>query len=510
MKQIILVILDGWGYAKPGPGNAVTLAKTPAFSQLWEKYPRTLLTAHGERVGLPDEQEGNSEAGHLNLGAGRVVLQDSVYISRSIHDFTFFKNTAFLEVLKHARKYNTKVHLLGLLSNGESAHSIPEHLYAVLQMLHQQKMEKVFLHLFTDGRDSPQFAAQRLLKDIEQHFCGQEKIATIIGRFYAMDRNKIWSRTELAYHTLVLGEGIAVNSPSEAIERAYRRGESDEFIAPTVIVDKKKRPIATIDDNDVIIFFNLRSDRARQLTKCFVQADFNEKNPGAFSRKKFPKNIRFCAMTDFGPDLPHVFTAFSSRDIYDGLAASLKDYKQIYIAESEKYSHVTYFFNGGFADPIAGEKRVRVPSPLAPRYDAVPEMSAAAVTGAGLKALKDKMNFICINFANPDMLGHTGNLQAGIKAVEFVDHCLGDLLKKAGEETTLIITADHGNIEEMLNLETGEINTEHSTNPVPFILVNKNKFQLRDNGILADVAPTILELLNLSEPAAMTGRSLMK
>jgi 2,3-bisphosphoglycerate-independent phosphoglycerate mutase len=512
-KPTVLVILDGWGVAPPGPGNAVTLAKTPTMTAVWNEFPHTLLAAHGRAAGLPGNQEGNSEAGHMNLSAGWIVKQDAVYINESINDGTFFKNTAFVEALKHAQKYKTKVHLMGLLSNGESAHSFPSHLYAILDLINQQGISKVFLHLFTDGRDSSRFAAIKLLPKLKSHFHGTEKIATIMGRFYAMDRIKQWARVEAAYNAMVLGEGVVAESAEAAIASAYNRGETDEFITPTVIANDHK-PIATIDDRDVVIFFNLRSDRAREITKTFVQKDFTEKNNGSFVRKKVSKNIVFAAMTDFGPDLPHIMTAFPARNILSALPAVLRDKKQIYIAEAEKYAHVTYFFNGGNADPIYGEERIRVPSPPMPHYEEKPEMNAENVVFEVRRCIDSgRYDFITVNFCNPDMIGHTGNLAAGIKAIQAVDTCVGKIIRGVfRKEGTAIITADHGNIEEMINSKTGEIDTEHSINHVPLIVVgsnfkNKKKRKLR-HGILADVAPTVLDIMGVVQPREMTRKSL--
>jgi len=514
IKPTVLVILDGWGIAPPRPGNAVALAKTPTMAALWNEFPHTTLAAHGRMVGLPGYQEGNSEAGHMNLSAGWVVKQDALYINESIRDGTFFKNTAFIEALKHAKKYNTKVHIIGLLSNGESAHSYPDHLYALLELAHGQGMEKIFLHLFTDGRDSARFAAIKLLPKLKMHFHGNEKVASIMGRFYAMDRIKNWPRIEAAYNAMVLGEGIIAESEEAAISSAYNRGETDEFITPTVIV-RDHKPIATIDDNDVIIFFNLRSDRAREITKTFIQKDFTGKNRSSFKRKKVAQNIRFAAMTDFGPDLPHIMTAFPGRSILSALPAVLRDKKQIYIAEAEKYAHVTYFFNGGNADPIYGEDRIRVPSPPIAHYDMKPEMNAENVTYEVRRCIDSgQYHFIAVNFCNPDMIGHTGNLEAGKKAVSAVDACVGKIVRGVFKrEGIAVVTADHGNIEEMINARTSEIDTEHSINPVPFIVVgpgfkNRKRKKLR-KGALADVAPTILDLMGIMRPREMTRRSLL-
>jgi len=512
VKTTALIILDGWGIAPPGPGNAVSLAKTPTMSELWKNFPHTELIAHGKKVGLPGNQEGNSEAGHMNLSSGFIVKQDAVYINDSIEDGTFFKNNAFAEAIRHAKKYKSKVHLMGLLSNGESAHSFPTHLYSLLDLLHQNKVEDVFIHLFTDGRDSGRFASIKLLSKLRMHFHGNEKIVSIMGRFYAMDRVKNWKRTESAYNAMVLGEGLIAESAEAAISIAYNRGETDEFILPTV-VSKDHGATSKIDDNDAIIFFNLRSDRARELTKVLTQENFNGKNGGSFKRKKILKNICFVAMTDFGPDLPGVITAFPSRDIENSLPSCLKDKRQIYIAETEKYAHVTYFFNGGYADPIFGEERVRIPSPNIFRYEDKPEMSAPEITKNVESFIRSGVyDFITVNFCNPDMIGHTGNLKAGIKAVNVVDICLKKIIKEIfRNEGVAVVTADHGNIEGMINLKTGEIDTEHSTNPVPFIVAGENfKNKKIKKGILADVAPTTLDIMDLPKPKTMTRRSLFK
>jgi 2,3-bisphosphoglycerate-independent phosphoglycerate mutase len=511
---IVLIILDGWGIAPASNGNAITLAKTPTMDFLYKKYPYTTLKAHGKYVGLSNEQDGNSEAGHMNLGAGRIVKQDAVYISESIADGTFFKNTAILEAIKHTKKYNTNVHLLSLLSGSQSPHTNLNHLYAFLELIKRQEISsnKIFLHFFTDGRDSSQYGALKYLKKVVSNFQGEEKIATISGRFFAMDRKKKWERIEKVYNAMVLGEGERAESSEQVILRAYNKKLTDEYILPTVIT-KNGKPISVIKDNDAIIFSNLRSDRARELTKAFIQKDFNKMNPGSFKRKKVLQNIRFVAMTDFGPDLPHIFTAFPSRDIKMSLPAVLKNLKQVYIAETEKYAHMTYFINGGYADPIDGEERIKISSLDIPYYDKEPKMSAPEITKTVLNKLQENnYDFIAINFANPDIIGHTGNLKAAIQAVECVDQCVGVIVKKVQEKNGIaIITADHGNVEEMINLKTGEIDTKHSKNPVPFILVDnqKRKIKLKDEGNLADVAPTILELFQIKKPKEMNGRSLL-
>lgn len=513
-KNVILIILDGWGLSDKKKGNAIAQAKTPNFDYYWKNYPHTKLCAHGRYVGLPDNQDGNSEAGHMNIGAGRIVLQDAVYISNSIKDGTFFKNPAFRQAIFHLRKYNSKLHLIGLLSGEESPHSCPDHLYGLLELAKREKIKPVILHLFTDGRDSSPHGSIKLLRSLKKNFQNGEIIANIVGRFYAMDRKKNWSNIEKTYNLLTLGDGIRAENVEDAITKSYNRGLTDEFISPSVIV-KNGRPIATVDDNDAIVFFNLRSDRARELTKAFVQEDFNNLNPGAFKRKKIPKNIRFVAMTDFGPDLPRVLTAFPSRDVVNSLPFVLGQKKQLYIAEAEKYAHVTFFFNGGWKGPVAGEERLMIPSPKVEHYDEIPEMNAIKVT----ETLKEKIkngnyNFICVNYANPDMIAHTGNLMAGIKCCEILDKILKELIRESlNNNFSCIITADHGNIEEMVNIETEEIDTKHSKNKVPFILINKeksyNNLKLKE-GVLGDIAPTILDLMKIQKPKEMTRESLIK
>ncbi|MEK9129799.1 MAG: 2,3-bisphosphoglycerate-independent phosphoglycerate mutase [Patescibacteria group bacterium] len=513
-KLLVLIILDGWGIAPASNGNAIALAKTPTMDFLYKKYPNTILKAHGKYVGLPKYQDGNSEAGHMNLGAGRKVKQDAVYISESIVDGTFFKNTAILEAIKHIKKYKTNVHIMSLLSGSQSPHTDLSHIHAILKLVEQQEIggDRIFLHFFTDGRDSSQYGALEYYKKVTTYFQRNENVATISGRFYAMDRKKKWERIEKVYNAIVLGEGEKTESPEQAIINAYNKKLTDEYIIPTVIT-KNEKPISVVKDNDAIIFSNLRSDRARELTKAFVQKNFNEMNPGSFKRKKVLQNIRFVAMTDFGPDLPHIFTAFPSRDIKMSMPAVLENIKQVYIAETEKYAHMTYFINGGYANPVDGEERIKISSLDIPYYDKEPQMSAPEITKTVLKKIQENnYNFIAVNFANPDMIGHTGNLQATIQAIECVDKCVGEIVKKVQEKNgNIIITADHGNAEEMINLKTGEIDTKHSKNPVPFILVNNQnkKLNLRDGGTLVDVAPTILELLQKKKPKEMKGKTLI-
>ncbi len=515
IRPVVLLVCDGFGSAPAGlQGNAVLMADMPNFLQLWLNYPHTELFAHGQHVGLPKQQPGNSEAGHMNIGAGRIVKQDAVYVTEAIEDGTFYKNTAFTEVIKHVNKYGTNAHLMGMVSNGKSAHASMDHLFGLLDLCRKNKVANVFLHLFTDGRDGPRFAAPAQIHEVEARLKPNERIATVGGRFYAMDRNKNWPRLEIAYHSIVAGEALACHDAETAVLQAYNRGETDEFIIPTVIVDKETNiPIGRVNDNDGLFFFNLRSDRARQLTKAFVQPDFEKLNPGAFTRRRIAKNTRFAAMTDFGPDLPYVFTAFPSREIRNSLPESLRGLKQLYVAESEKFSHITYFFNGGVAEAISGEDRLKIPSLKIPRYDVMPQMRSREIAHTIAQKLRHGTHhFIAANFANADMVAHTGNLDAAIEAMEVLDECVGTIMEEVEKQDGwLIITADHGNVEEMIDVATGAIQTEHSTFPVPFIVMGREIKGFRElpRGILADVAPTILGLMGIHQPEEMTGRSLL-
>jgi len=512
---LVLIILDGWGIAPDSPSNAISQADTPIMDFLYRKFPNTELIAHGKKVGLPNGQEGNSEAGHMNLGAGRIALQDAVYINETIKNGTFFKNPALLEAVNHAKKNKSNIHIMGLLSDGQSAHSQPEHLYALLEFLKQKKFHRIYLHLFTDGRDSSPHAAARLVSKLINNFKNNEIISTIMGRFYAMDRIKDWQKTELAYNVMVLGEGIVSDNPYKAVSEAYNRGETDEFITPIVISNPQKKS-KFINDDDAVIFFNLRSDRARQLAKPFVQKDFEKRNGSSFKRKKTLENIKFIALTDFGPDLENILTAYPSIVLENTLPFVLSDLRQLYVSEREKYAHITYFFNGGHGQPVNGEEWQVIPSIGQANYEKNPQMSSYKLTNIILGKLRKKeTDFITVNFPNADMLGHTGNIKAAIKAVEIIDKSVSriyNLVKKL--KGTMIITADHGNAEKMLNLETGELFTEHTTSPVPFIIANQNfnhkSLYLRQGGILGDVGPTILHLLDIEKPKEMTGKSLIK
>ena len=511
-KPVVFIIMDGFGLADfKNTGNALTPETAPNVFSYIKKYSNTTLKASGVDVGLFPDQEGNSEAGHLNIGAGRIVEQDLVRISHAIKDGTFFKNDSFRHAMFHAKKYNSAVHVMGLLTDGQSAHANPEHTYALLEYFRRQKQKEVYLHLFTDGRDSSPHGAIRFLRELRTQMVDEEKIATVMGRFYAMDRNKMWSRTEQAYNAMVLGEGLKADNAEDAISQAYNRDETDEYILPTVI-RKGGKPVATIDNNDVIFFFNARSDRARQITKAFVQRDFGKLNKGAFRRKKLPHNTRFVAMTDFGPDLPGIFTAFPSPDFKNCLAKAIgENYRQLYISETEKYAHVTYFINVGYPKLINGEDRQMIKSGAHYSYADKPEMHCKEITNQVLTDLQEgTYNFVTINFPNADMVAHTGNFEATKKGVKIMDEQIKRIVDYIlAEDGKLFITADHGNAEKMFDEKTGEIVTSHTTNPVPFIYISNEKKEKLKTGRLSDVAPTILKVLKIKKPDEMTGQSLI-
>ncbi|MEK7072355.1 MAG: 2,3-bisphosphoglycerate-independent phosphoglycerate mutase, partial [Patescibacteria group bacterium] len=447
----------------------------------------------------------------INIGAGRIVDQDVVKISKQINTGEFFKNPAFVAAINHVKKEKSNLHIMGMISNNQSPHSDPDHLLALLSLVRQHKVKNIYLHLFTDGRDSPPHASLRLIEALERQLKPNEIIATVIGRFYAMDRKKNWASTWWAYEAMIGGKGHKAKSPQEGITRAYNAQITDEFIEPIVLYRNGKM-IKRISDNDAIIFFNLRSDRARQMAKPFVQQDFEKNNPHALKRSKVLKNIIFVALTDFGPDLDSILTAYPSEDVKDSLPLLLKHKTQIYIAEKEKYAHVTYFINGGYADPVNGEKRLVVSSPSVPSYEKTPAMSTPKVSQAVIKNIKN-YDFVCANISSPDMIGHTGNLKAGIKAAEIVDKYIKKIYQTAmKEKAILIITADHGNLEYMLNVKTKEIVTEHTHNPVPFILIDNGELRhkkLKRGGYLGDIAPTILKIFNIKKSKLMKGESLI-
>ena len=511
----LLIILDGFGLTDPkAKGNAITPETAPHIFEYMQTYPTAKLTAHGTAVGLFRGQEGNSEAGHFAIGAGRRVEQDLVMISRAIKDGTFFKNAAIKQAMQKAKKNHSTLHLLGLLTDGQSAHAYPEHLYSLLKMAYEGGIARVSIHLFTDGRDASPHSAVALLHNLREHMFPGQKIASIMGRLYAMDRNKMWERTEKAYGLITEGKGdCAADDPEKAIMQSYNRGETDEFICPTVIVDDKGNPVSTVQDSDAVIFFNCRSDRARQLTKAFVQKEFETNNAHVFKRKVVLKDILLVAMTEFGPDLPGILTAFPSPDIEQCLAKVIDDHrKQLFISETEKYAHVTYFINGGFPKPINGEDRELVHSSGEMDYAKTPCMKTKEVTDTILAYFKKgTYNFVCVNFPNADMVGHTGNLEAAKLAVSCVDEHVHRLISYIIEQGgAAMITGDHGNAECMIHPKTGELLTEHTTNPVPCIVIGSaiDGKRMKSKGTLSDVAPTLLKLLGIAKPKIMTGKSL--
>lgn len=509
--MIGLIILDGWGISNCKKYNAIEQANIQNFRRLLEIYPNTALRANGLDVGLPEGQMGNSEVGHLNIGAGRIVYQDLTRITRDIQNGDFFKNEALVYALEKAKTEGKALHIMGLLSDG-GVHSHITHLYALLEMAKRFNLPHVYIHVFLDGRDTPPANALVYIKELEEKILelNTGKIATVSGRYYAMDRDKRWERTEQAYNAIVLGEGVKADSAVKAVEASYILKETDEFVRPTVIIDSKGEPVGTVKEGDSIIFFNFRPDRARQLTKAFVDKDFE-----GFKRRKGYFRVNFVCMTRYDDEIIDVKVAYEPEIIKNTLGEiiSRNKMKQLRIAETEKYAHVTYFFNGGEEKPFPGEDRILIPSPKVPTYDLKPEMSAYEVTETVIEKINNKeYDFIVLNYANPDMVGHTGNYEAAVKAVEFVDDCLNKVITAIDEQNgTAIIVSDHGNCEQMAYYETGEPYTAHSSNKVPFILVSRKlkDCRLREGGILADIAPTILDISAIEKPEEMTGSSLI-
>jgi len=535
-KPVVLIIMDGWGLAPAGPGNAIALADTPNINRFWAVYPKTQLLASGEAVGLPHGEDGNSETGHLNLGGGQIVFQDLPRIDMATADGSFLQVPAFKAVAEHVRQNKSSLHLLGLIGAG-GVHSSIRHIFSLIQLAKRENLSRVFFHLFTDGRDSPPTSAQTFLAKVEAETqkTGVGKIATLCGRYFGMDRDYHWERTQRAYELIVLGKGSAAPSVAEAISQSYQNGKTDEFIEP-IVIDKD----GLIKDNDGVIFFNFRIDRPRQLTKAFVLPDFEtldikkapfdpyaekyglrlyqvpEKTTTTFKREKILKNLFFVTMTEYEKGLS-VHVAFTPETVKLPLARviSENELRQFHIAETEKERFVTYYFNGQREKPFPGEDRIEIPSPNVSTYDQKPEMSAHEVTEELLKRIKTNIyDFIVVNYANPDMVGHTGVLKAGIRACEVIDECVGRVVNTVGNlGGSSIIVADHGNVEEMINLQTGEMDTEHSANPVPFIVIDKNadsRARSLPRGVLADVAPTILGIMGIAKPDLMTGRDLLQ
>ena len=512
-KPIILTVLDGWGFRAEMKGNAVALARKPNYDRLIAEFPNTLIHTSGPFVGLPEGQMGNSEVGHLNMGAGRIIHMDITRVDALIASGELFHQPLLLEAMQRGREQ--QLHLIGLVSDG-GVHSHIEHLFALLRMARENKVERVLVHCLMDGRDTPPNSGIDFLRQLEQKMreYGVGQIATVNGRYYAMDRDNRWERIEKAYRALVHGDAEAkFDDPITAVRASYEKGVTDEFIVPAVITTeavpgKPSAPRGFIRDDDAIIFFNFRADRARQITRALVEPGFDK-----FQDSARPKNLKFVAMTQYEktwPWLQYIIGPEKLEHILANVFAELQ-YKNLRVAETEKYAHVTYFFNGGIEKPFGGEERVLVPSPKVPTYDLKPEMSAAGIADAVVQAVeKGDFDAIIMNFANADMVGHSGKLEAAIKACETVDACLGRLFQALRPRGgAWIITADHGNAETMIDPVTGGPHTYHTTNPVPFILVTEDgRVQLSPNGSLRDIAPTLLGVLGLPSPAEMTGRDL--
>ena len=504
-KPVVLMVLDGYGLNDRTEGNAIAMANTPVMDKLMKECPFQKGYASGLAVGLPDGQMGNSEVGHMNIGAGRIIYQDLTRITKDIEDGTFFKNEELLEAMENCKKNDSDLHLFGLLSDG-GVHSHLSHVYGLLEMAKKNGVSNVYVHAFLDGRDTPPASGKDFVAQLEEKMAeiGVGKVASLAGRYYAMDRDNNWDRVEQAYRSLTTGEGKQAESAVAAMEASYAENVTDEFVVPTVITENGK-PLSVVKENDSVIFFNFRPDRAREMTRAFCDDKFT-----GFERTYIPTT--FVCFKDYDETIPNKLIAFKKEEIKNTfgefLAANGK--KQLRLAETEKYAHVTFFFNGGVEDPNVDEFRLLVNSPKdVPTYDLKPEMSAPEVGMDLVEAIKsDKYDVIVINFANPDMVGHTGVIPAAVKAVEKVDELVGKAVQAV--DGVLFICADHGNAEKMIDYETGAPHTAHTTNPVPFILVNyDDSYTLRDGGSLCDIAPTLIQIMGLNQPAEMTGKSLL-
>lgn len=508
-KPVVLIIMDGFGINKREDYNAVAQAKKPNLDMLMKTYPWKQGYASGMAVGLPDGQMGNSEVGHMNMGAGRIIYQELTRITKEIEDGDFFKNEALLSAIENCKAKNSALHMFGLLSDG-GVHSHNTHMYGLLELAKREGLEKVYLHCFLDGRDTPPksgrdfvAAAVDKMKEI-----GVGKVATVMGRYYAMDRDNRWDRVELAYKAMVYGEGKTGTDPVLAVENSYGADVTDEFVVPTVI-ERDGKPVATVKNDDSVIFYNFRPDRAREIARAFCNDDFD-----GFERRDGRIDTKFVCFTDYDAAMPNKEVAFKKVDIKNTFGEYLSKLgkTQLRTAETEKYAHVTFFFNGGVEEPYPGEDRILVKSPKVATYDLQPEMSAYEVCDGLVNAIKSgKYDTIICNFANPDMVGHTGVLEAAIKAIEAVDVCIGRAYEALKEvDGAMFICADHGNAEMMIDYETGEPWTAHTTNPVPFILVNAGAdYDLAEGGKLCDIIPTMLELMDIPQPEEMTGKSLL-
>jgi len=508
-RACVLLVLDGWGWRPEPEGNALAAARTPVWDRLWAAHPRLLLQASGAAVGLPAGQMGNSEVGHLNLGAGRVVYQEFTRVQRAIEDGSFFRNPTLVEAVRRAAAAGRAVHVLGLLSPG-GVHSHEGHIRAMLRLAAAEGARRLYLHAFLDGRDTPPRSAAPSLEAAEALFreLGTGRIASLVGRYYAMDRDHRWPRVQVAYELLTRGRA-AHRAPDarSALEAAYARGESDEFVAPTAVVPAGEEPVR-VEDGDAVVFMNFRSDRARQITRAFVEEGFD-----GFPRAARPRLGAFVTLTEYDQrfQVPVAFPPERLRRVL-GEHVALCGLHQLRLAETEKYAHVTFFFNGGVEEPFPGEERVLVPSPEVATYDRLPQMSAPEVTRRLCRALEEgRYRLLVCNLANPDMVGHTGSFAAAVQAVEAVDACLGSIVeaaRRAGAD--LLVTADHGNVEQMHDPDTGQAHTAHTANPVPFVHVGRPAETTTHQGILADVAPTVLHLLGLEVPEEMSGRPLLR
>jgi len=507
-KPIVLMILDGYGLNDNCDHNAVCEGKTPIMDQLMSQCPFVKGNASGLAVGLPDGQMGNSEVGHLNMGAGRIVYQELTRITKSIEDGDFFEVAEFLQAVENCKKSGSALHLWGLVSDG-GVHSHNTHIYGLLELAKRNGLDKVYVHCFLDGRDTPPASGKSFVEALEAKMkeIGTGKVASVMGRYYAMDRDNRWDRVERAYNAMAKGEGNHAESATAGIQASYDKGVNDEFVEPFVVTEAGK-PLATVKDGDSVIFFNFRPDRAREITRAFCDDEFK-----GFPREK-RLNLTYVCFTDYDETIKNKLVAFKKEAILNTFGEFLaqNNMTQARIAETEKYAHVTFFFNGGVEEPNKGEERILVPSPKVATYDLQPEMSAPVVCDKLVEAIKSgKYDVIIINFANPDMVGHTGIEGAAIKAIETVDACVGRTVEAIKEtDGIMFICADHGNAEQLLDYETGEPFTAHTTNPVPFILVNADPaYKLREGGCLADIAPTLIELMGLKQPKEMTGKSLL-
>ena len=507
-KPVVLMILDGYGLNEKTNGNAVAIAKTPVIDGLMEKYPFVKGNASGMAVGLPDGQMGNSEVGHLNMGAGRIVYQELTRITKEINDGDFFKNEALLKAMKNCKENGTSLHTFGLLSDG-GVHSHNTHLYGLLEMAKKEGLDKVYVHAFLDGRDTAPASGKGFAEELTAKMAeiGVGEIASVSGRYYAMDRDNRWDRVELAYKAITAGVGEEATDAVQAIADSYAKDVTDEFVVPTVIT-KNGAPIATVNDGDSVVFFNFRPDRAREITRAFCDDAFE-----GFAREN-RINTTFVCFTEYDVTIPNKDVAFHKVSITNtfGEWLAANNMTQARIAETEKYAHVTFFFNGGVEEPNKGEDRILVKSPKVATYDLQPEMSAYEVGDKLVEAIKsDKYDVIIVNFANPDMVGHTGVEEAAVKACETIDECVGKAVDALLEvDGTMFICADHGNAEQLVDYETGDSFTAHTTNPVPFILVNADpSYKLKEDGCLADIVPTLIDCMGMEQPAEMTGKSLL-